>query len=219
MLVDKNLYNLAHKDSLEAFQFYQINVGRHTVLPNTAEFYADKDGNPLDPFYYTNRAKPFVYDGIVYQPIKIEDSGATQDTSGKLSELSLTVANLDGFLQYYIEEYDLCGNTVIVGLVLVDLADESVFAVVQDEFRISAISIDDTQATFSLSCGIDVLRLSLPGRKAYSQLCPWEFGGEDCKKVKAPGEKCSQTWLDCQLKNNTKNFGGFPGILNERFYF
>lgn len=101
------------------------------------------------------------------------------------------------------------------------------------------ISYDETKVTFNLSERTSQVNKDLPRRKFYKNACPWKYKGLECKypttgtgiisntypAVSANGfftvnntatndsvlDKCSKSIVACRLRNNTQNFGGFPG--------
>ena len=101
------------------------------------------------------------------------------------------------------------------------------------------ISYDEARVAFNLSERTTQINKELPRRKFYKNTCPWKYKGIECKyptggsgfisntypEVSANGmftvnnattsdpalDKCSKSITACRLRNNSQNFGGFPG--------
>jgi len=292
---------------------------------------------------------PVLHNGFTYEPSSIKHSDISQDTDGKINDVSVTVGNLDRIIQHYINQYDLIGKPVKVTQVfwgrsntetIVDAQDEehvfttgdwvtsnlpgaygssarvsdgtgsfewrrtvngpqevyawypedashtdqAVFDIYTNDvlldtielsqktgggqwirlgeyefdndartrleikagatgnlcadaikffgangpetiigdlvynLTIKAVTAKKDVATFTLGIGLDVLKLEVPGRKIFSKSCSWRFKDNICQ-YKGPDRYCSKTFEDCHRKKNIANFGGFPGVINERLYF
>jgi phage-related protein len=101
------------------------------------------------------------------------------------------------------------------------------------------ISYDEARVAFNLSERTTQINKELPRRKFYKNTCPWKYKGIECKyptggsgfiantypEISANGmftvsnattsdsalDKCSKSITACRLRNNSQNFGGFPG--------
>ena len=166
------------------------------------------------PLAYTNYDEPVPYLGLTYKPIPIKHSDLSQDSDGKIGDVTLTVGNADRMVQYYLEHYDLIGKEVVITQVFDGIDD-----VIETTFRIKAATGKKDVATFTLSIGFDVLKMKTPGRKMYARYCSWTFRDFETCKYLGPAIDCEMTWEDCCQKGNSINFGGFPGVISERFYF
>jgi phage-related protein len=167
-----------------------------------------------DPLRWTSWDVEVSFEGHVFTPEVVKHSDITQSSDGKINECSLTVGNANRMIQYYIENYDVIGRQVRIIQFFVGQT-----GYVETTYVIKGAKAKGDVATFGLSIGIDFLRLQVPGRIMRSRMCGWKFGDSQCGKTPGPEEQCERTLEACRAKNNVARFGGFPGIINERFYF
>ena len=86
------------------------------------------------------------------------------------------------------------------------------------DLTIKGVSAKEDYATFTLSTGIDVLGVSFPSTTIRANICRWLFKDKKDCKYTGTDTSCKMTWTDCLAKGNSRNFGGFPGVINEKFY-
>jgi len=109
---------------------------------------------------------------------------------------------------------------------------------VKDVFKIDSLgSLNETVAQFSLSSWLQFFKLQLPKRRFLKNNCPWMYKGDECQYPSdgsgtIPGttktangffdinnlevftveeDVCAHDLTACELRNNQKHFGGFPG--------
>lgn len=115
---------------------------------------------------------------------------------------------------------------------------------IQNAFVVNRLKeLSEVTASFELSDWLQNFKSELPRRKFYTSTCPWKYKGKECKyptqgnlsvvgsnpPVTANGfftydnaateniseDVCSKTLTACRLRNNTVNFGGFPGVKED----
>lgn len=174
------------------------------------------------PLCYTNWDEEVMFSSKMYTPLPCEFSGITQTTDGKIEDSSLTVSNIaeDRLIQQIIETLEIINETVVVTQVFINPDTQNILTSdsVQRTFKIKGAKAKGGTVTFSLSIGFDAFLMKVPKRKMFRKFCRFNFKDEYCK-YSGSIETCGKTWEDCLARNNTYNFGGFPGILNSKFYF
>lgn len=166
------------------------------------------------PLRFTSWDEPVVFGGHEFTPIPIKHGDISQSDDGKLNDVTITVGNADRMMQYYIENYELIGKRVTIRQFFFGKSN----GMCSGTFSIKGVTAKKDVATFSLSIGIEFLDVQFPNRIASSRFCQWPFRGQECQ-YRGPDASCSKTFDDCKRKGNSRRFGGFPGILNQRFYF
>lgn len=170
---------------------------------------------------WTNYDVPVTYNSKTYTPFAIQHNDIGQGTDGSIQPVTLSVGNLDSgrVIQQAIEEYSLIGRSVVITQIIVgglnsDMSDLS------NIFKITSAKANKGAVTFSLSLGFDILMMTVPTRKVFSQFCNWQFKGIDgnCGYVGADAE-CRKSWQDCISKGNQRNFGGFPAVQENLIIF
>lgn len=173
------------------------------------------------PLRFAACDEDIIWGGNLYPASTVEHSDFQQDTDGKINDVTLSVANADRQIQYYCENYELIGRNVKVLQVFKSQSDA-----IEYVFKVKGITAKKDVASITLSLGIDFLQKMTPARTVSKVYCRWQFGpdaraaglDDPCGYVGEDTE-CKRRWEDCVAKGNQLRFGGFPGILNERFYF
>ena len=217
LIANREAYKTINSSELSIISLYEIFYGDLVVSPTGAETYVDVDGNPCSTLCFTSHNEDILYEGKTYKGSVISHDGETQDASGKVTETQLLIGNYDRLIQSYISLYKLERKKVIISSLVLN-ASNGVVWTSGAEFRVKSIYVKDDFATFTLSSGLDVLSITFPNRIIRGLFCRWKFKGYECK-YSGTDTECALTWNDCIAKQNTRNFGGAPGIINERFYF
>lgn len=195
------------------------NIGDNSVLYSSVVkrfmlydvFYTDSDLLRL-----TDMPELVVFGGQTYTPAAVESSGLTISSDGKVNDVTLTTANLDRAMQYYLDTYDMIGRAVKIREVFAD-ADGVVKGSVLLTFKIKSAKTTRQTAVFTLSMGVDVLGVTVPGRKMYANFCYNQFKDGNCKYSGADAS-CTKLFDDCAKKGNALNFGGFPALVKAHVY-
>ena len=122
--------------------------------------------------------------------------------------------------------------------IFIENADADADSFVKDVFKIDALgSLNETVAQFSLTSWLQFFKLQLPKRRFLKNNCPWLYKGEECQYPTdgtglIPGttknangffsinnaevftvdeDVCAHDLTACELRNNGKHFGGYPG--------
>ncbi len=166
-----------------------------------------------EPLRWTSWSSDVSHAGKTYsaKAIKHDEMGVSAD--GKINDVRVSIGNVDREIQRYIEDYELIGKKVNVIHVFPGFP-----VTIDATFLIKAASAKKNIVTFTLSLGFDVLNAAIPGRIFRARFCWWRFKDERCKYAGSDAE-CGYTWEACKAKGNVRNFGGFPGIINDAFYF
>ena len=165
--------------------------------------------------YFASWDVDVTYQGKVYQATAIKHSEISQEADGKISDLNLTVGNADRLIQFYIVNYDLLGKYVTVKQIFPASGSNGC---ISTRFKIKSVYAKKDHAVFTLSLGLDFLKLKVPSRIMMRDYCLWRFKDSNCA-YSGPETSCKGTFDACREKSNTHNFGGFPAILNNRLYF
>lgn len=162
------------------------------------------------------------YNGNQYLPTPMKRSEFRQSNNGKIDDVTLSIGNMaeDRLIQQIIENNEVIGETVTVHEFFLD--PETLIPIgspIEIAFRVTAAKATRKQVDFTLSIGFDFLKAELPGRVLFGRFCRWNQFKDAYCKYNGPDETCGRTFDDCAAKDNVVNFGGAPGILNQRLYF
>jgi lambda family phage minor tail protein L len=165
---------------------------------------------------YTDANEPVVFEGKTYAPFPVKSSGVSTDSEGKVNDVTLTVSNIDRLIQLFLETTGFMGNKATIRQVFAD-QDGNIKGSLVSSYRIKNATVTSTEATFTLSTGVDVLGATIPARKIFSNFCSHQFRDANCKYTGA-AVQCSKIFDDCIGKNNNLNFGGFPALVKANVY-
>ena len=196
-----------HSDAIITFYLYEIDY---------AESYPDGEG----PLRWTTWGEEIAFDGNLYTPVTIKHSSISQNSEGQFEDITVTIGNADRIIQYYIEQYEIIGKNVkITQCFLIKKEDDTydTLGFLSGRFKIAGVTAKKDIATFKLSIGFNFLKSQCPNRIVSSRFCQWSFRSDDCKYAGSDTD-CEKSFEDCKRKGNLPNFGGFPGVINERFY-
>lgn len=214
--VTKEAYQLLNSDALILEYLYSIEYGIKTINSDGSSTFKDVDGNVVEPLRLTGAKIPIMWGIDIYSPATISHSDLSQDGAGAITEATLTVGNADREIQKLISLYNLATKRVWITTLVMERSG-GIRDTLQTGMVIKEINVSDKFANFTLSVGLEVLGVSFPSIVARANICRWKFKGTDCK-YSGTDTSCTMGWADCLAKSNSRNFGGFPGIINEKFY-
>ena len=144
-------------------------------------------------------------------PFSLED--ITED-SKELPNVRLTVSNVTGTIQRYVEENNgLGGCKVIIRVFHTDIPD---IAEVEEYFVVTGVSCDVEWVTFTLGTDFSFTR-RFPPVRMMKDYCPFKFKGVECG-YKGAASKCNKTLKRCRELKNNERFGGEATIPQGGLY-
>lgn len=216
--ITANAHKTIHSSALIKEHLFTIDYGIEVYNPVDGSItYTDINGQAVTPLHLTSAGQDILWEGITYTKENISHSDMSFNADGSVSDITVTVGNLDRKIQNYIEWYKMGGKKVTITRLLFD--SQGIYVDSRSiDLTIKTISAREDFATFTLSSGVDVLGISFPSVTIRSNICRWIFRGKRDCKYSGPDATCKMTWSACLAKGNSRNFGGFPGVINEKFY-
>lgn len=211
-------HKLINSSSLIKEHLFDIDYGIEVVNEvDGSTSFVDIDGQPVESLRLTSAGQDILWNGLLYKREVIAHSDIAFNSDGSISDVTVSVGNLDREIQKYIEWYKMEGKKVTITRLLFD--SNAIYVGSRSiDLTIKGISVKEDYATFTLSTGVDVLGVSFPSTTIRANICRWLFKDKmDCKYA-GSDTTCGMTWADCLAKGNSRNFGGFPGVINENFY-
>ena len=171
----------------------------------------------------TSNNEDMIWNSLTWQsfPFKMDEIG--DSTKGEIPQFSISISNINGVVQSYLEEAD-GGVGSEVRLLIINTNIVSDVPEVELEFIVKSTNVDATWANFvlgvinpfSITVGQRMLRTGCRYTGANETLNG--FKGLRCKYSGSETE-CNKTLTRCRELNNTPNFGGFPGLgIGNTFY-
>ena len=145
-----------------------------------------------------------------------------QDDGTKTPSLNISIGVADQVFVAYLENNNaLRGNRVRAITVPADLLLNASAGIV-DTFYIDGAVIDHDKeiAIFDLTSKGQITEVTVPFRRMRRDQCAWRYNASECLGSSIAGEwitartdsACKHTKNDCASKDNSINFGAFPGI-------
>lgn len=206
--------NLLQSDGI--LMLYEIQVQQAiNATPNLFEYLT---GFNASVTYF----KPLTASTQVYSPAPIQRGDIEQDDGTRTPGLNINVGAADQTFVSYLENNDaLGGNRVRMVTVPINLLSNASAGMV-DTFYIDGAVIDQGKeiAVFELTSKGQIAEVTVPFRRMRRDQCSWKYNASECLGSSVAGEwvaargdrKCKHTKNDCASKDNTINFGAFPGI-------
>jgi len=177
----------------------------------------DCDNLPDEYKYLAEYDEDVVFGGKTYKAFPITHRVVSENATGRIDRLLVSVGNADRAIQYYLEQYDgLRGYKVCVLLVFADNLDDP-DGYIEDVFYIDSVVATEEVIEFTLTSRLDILQVTLPRRRFLARLCQWKFKSAECGYTGSETE-CNKTFARCKELGNEHRFGGFPGVLGNRIY-
>ena len=173
------------------------------------------------------------YKGLVFVKYPITHDGISENSSGEIDSLNVTISNVSREMSAYIEANDgLRGLKVTIWQVFKNLLADT-HAYIEDVFWIDSCGYNQQAATFVLKGKIDLVNITIPTRKFSRDYCQFTYKGYGCWEWSDSGDPgsalvasatftagspdtCNHRILDCERHCNQARFGAFPGIPSRR---
>ena len=128
---------------------------------------------------------------IAYSPFPITHSSPKEDTEASLGDMTIGIGNVSRTVQFYVDNYDMVGQLVVVTCVLrADL--QAGVPTLEDRFEI--IAVESNAKAVSLRVGRpNILREPFPLELAMRDACRFQYRGARCGYVGAALPTCDKT--------------------------
>jgi len=168
-------------------------------------------------------------------PYRIGDTvkSSRGSTTATITAITNDTLSLSGALE--------TGTTVADAVYIVN-ANADTESYLEDRFKINQLeSMSEFVATFGLVSWMQYFKIAVPKRKYYKNTCQWRYKGPECQypetgsgtirtvsgvaitangfftaanevAATATDDVCAKSFAACKLRNNSINFGGFPGV-------
>lgn len=169
----------------------------------------------------------------LYTALPLEDGSIKTTIDSSISEVEISVPNVDRMIESVIQSKNyLRGHDVYIitsfaenlpsGSTAYHIGNtEDHNAAITDKFYVDGVTSNEQAVTFSCKTKFDIKNVVIP-RRRYTRQCWWveDYAGSYCDPLgsvnTASFPTCDGTLEDCRERDNTKRFGGFPGIARSR---
>lgn len=133
-----------------------------------------------------------------------------EDSKGQIQSVQLRMSNVTRILQGYLESQDgAVGAKIILRVVNAAHLTEN-YAELEMEFEVMEAFSDAEWVTFTLGAP-NPMRSNFPQYRYLAGHCNWKFKSYECAYAGAE-TACARTLDACKALNNSRRFGGFPGL-------
>lgn len=176
-------------------------------------------------FNITSNLETVLFDSVTYYPFPITRAEIDRDSVGNITDVRVSIANIDRLVQARIETGELLGRTVILRLVNSAILATAANAYTE-RFEILDATATDIAVTFRLG-KTNLFDKPFPANRFTRTRCGWVYGGAECGYDTTRSgalSTCAKTLADCTLhgddeatagkpRHHPLRFGGFPGIM------
>jgi lambda family phage minor tail protein L len=150
--------------------------------------------------------------GTEYTAFPFELEAIANSGKGELPLVQLSVSNVTRIIQGYLEPLNGgVGSLVVFHVVNSEYLSEDSSAL-DMSFVVLSVNLSASWAVFSLGAPSPIRR-RFPLIRYIANHCNWQFMSAECAySGSIPSTGCDRTFDNCRLFNNTKRFGGYPGI-------
>ena len=156
------------------------------------------------------------WNGQLWQSFPMELGETGEDGSGSDPNVELKVDNTSQALQFHVEEArGGVGLKVIIRVVntkALDVAEPEL----EEHYAVQRCSVNQQFVSFTLGCEYSG-RSIRPLNRYMKNNCRFKYKGIRCGATSSL-ETCDHTLKACRERNNSKRFGGFPGIDQKGVY-
>jgi phage-related protein len=179
----------------------------------------EKDGNVLR---YCNNIEKVNLFGEEYTPLPFTVSGIQDSLDGSFGSLniSMNIVPNSTVVQGYLETEGFVDWTISITPVFIKVTDNTLLdlgdAYKAMTYIFSVTSSVISSKSISIDCKVNFnLTGKFPTRYYWPLKCAWNFKSAECG-YSGTATECNKTWESCVALNNVKNFGGFPGLHEDR---
>ena len=169
---------------------------------------------------------------VTYTAVPMKRGSQNTNTSGELSTIDITFPNTNRVIESFIQDRDyLRGNEVhVITMFSRHLptganekyigSDPDYRSNLNETYYVDSVQSSEAEITFNCKAKFDIKKVSLP-RRRYTHECAWALNnsylGSECDpnlevdSVTYP--TCDGTLEQCRQRENSKRYGGFPGIM------
>lgn len=154
-----------------------------------------------------------LFDSQTYTPFPCTVDTVKTDSRGGLSDVTVTVSNVDRSMSGFVETEDLRGAQVrILTVNSANLADPAAVAS-DEEYEITEITITEEWAVFRLGHS-RLMQQRFPNGRFLRDNCRWIYKTAECGYAGGltTCDKILEGSNGCRAHSNQSRFGGFPGI-------
>jgi lambda family phage minor tail protein L len=162
--------------------------------------------------YLAANNEDITWNSQTWQAFPFELDTVAETGKGEIPAITVKVSNVTGEIQQYLEAADGANGTPVIIRVINSSASTSTESELELSFVLDRASYDAQWLTFYLT-GANCLSRRVPRGRYLKNFCRFEYGGVECgvsAATQATYPTCNRTKANCEERNNSTRFGGFP---------
>lgn len=161
-------------------------------------------------FRLASNNEDITFQGELFTAFPLQIELPKESSKGEIPTVKLGLANATRAIQVHLEAQNGgVGSTVQLIIVNAGLLAENYAELTMD---FDVLSSDCTAQWISVTLGSpNPLRSRFPLHRFIAMHCNWQFKSVECGYAGAD-MVCERSLAACRAKNNSKRFGGFPGL-------
>ena len=165
--------------------------------------------------YICYNNEDITWKGQLYQAFPFEIGETSEDSDGSDPNISLKVSNVAQGMQWYVEDSGGGVGTEVI-LRVVNSKNLNGNADLEEYYTVLDCKVDEQWIDFTLGTEYSA-RTRRPLDRYMKNNCPFVYKGLRCA-YRGSIPTCYRTLEDCRAHNNSRRFGGFPGIDQKGVY-
>ena len=172
--------------------------------------------NDPDHIYLVRNNEDIVWNGQLWQAFPFNVSEGKSEAQGSASTLNIDVDNTTSDLEYYLQRGSGGANARVILRCVISTALDNPEPEFEEYYSVTSTVVTEKAVRFTLGNAYPT-RARRPWDRYMKNNCPFKYKGVRCGATsKLPS--CNHTLGDCRKRNNSKRFGGFPGIPQGGLY-
>jgi lambda family phage minor tail protein L len=159
---------------------------------------------------FTNNNEDVVFQTDTYVAFPFKLGSMTQNSSGTVPSLTLSVSNVNKTIFNYVENANGLVNSDVTLMIVNSGHLTEDYTELTMLFTIMKTSISTEWIDFTLGAPNPLMR-KFPQDKYIAKYCNWQFKSVECAYADED-LSCDRTKDDCEAKGNINRFGGYPGL-------
>jgi lambda family phage minor tail protein L len=166
---------------------------------------------------WTSWSDEIIFDGVTYLPFAITHSSISEDNSGKIQSVKITIANANREMQAILDEYDGLRERPIT---ITQVWEQTILdptAFIADTLAVKEVSVTEKSVSLTLSSELDVLNIKIPRKVMTRTFCRFTYKGVECGYAGSE-TRCNRTLNRCRELGNQARFGAFPATPLQKIF-
>lgn len=172
--------------------------------------------NDPDPICLVQNNENIIWGGKTWLAYGFSLGEAKEDNQGSIPEITVNVDNTSRDIEYYIQSGGGGTGAKVTIRIVLSTALDNAEPELEEYYSVTNTMVTEQYIQFKLGNAYPS-RIRRPFGRYMKNTCPFKYKGIECGCT-SDLASCNHTLSDCRERNNSKRFGGFPGIPQGGLY-